>query len=102
MLDDRATAFRLERMPLDMPAEAYMLDTKRRQAAAQLPTPRLGVLPLHTQPNSWNHFLADHAVAFNLLPLTPMTTLLRTKWLVHKDAVEGKDSNNGSNQVQCT
>jgi Rieske 2Fe-2S family protein len=93
MLDDRATAFRLERMPLDNAGESYTLDTKAasKRLLGQFPTPRLGVLSLHTQPNSWNHFLADHAVVFNLLPLTPMTTLLRTKWLVHKDAEEGKD-----------
>ena len=73
--------------------ESYTLDTKAasKRLLGQFPTPRLGVLSLHTQPNSWNHFLADHAVVFNLLPLTPMTTLLRTKWLVHKDAEEGKD-----------
>jgi Rieske 2Fe-2S family protein len=92
-LEDRPTAFRLERMPLDNAGESYTADTRAasKRLLGTFPTPRLGVLSLHTQPNSWNHFLADHAVVFNLLPLTPMTTLLRTKWLVHKDAVEGRD-----------
>src|SRR5262245_16121528 len=92
-LGDRPTAFRLERMPLDNAGESYTADTRAasKRLLGAFSTPRLGVLSLHTQPNSWNHFLADHAVVFNLLPLTPMTTLLRTKWLVHKDAVEGKD-----------
>jgi glycine betaine catabolism A len=93
LLDNRTTAFRLERMALDNAGESYTADTRiaSRRLLGSLPTPRLGVLSLHTQPNSWNHFLSDHAVIFNLLPLTPSTTLLRTKWLVHKEAEEGKD-----------
>jgi glycine betaine catabolism A len=41
--------------------------------------------------NSWNHIMADHAVVFAAYPLAADRTLVRTKWLVHKDAVEGKD-----------
>jgi Rieske 2Fe-2S family protein len=92
LLDDRPTAFRLERMPLDNAGESYTVDTKvaSKRLLGKFPTPRLGVLSLHTQPNSWNHFLSDHAVVFNLLPLSPDKTLLRTRWLVHKEAEEGK------------
>ena len=35
--------------------------------------------------------LTDHAVIFNILPISPKATLLRPKWLVHKDAIEGVD-----------
>ena len=42
-------------------------------------------------PSIWNHVLGDHAVSFQVLPIGPMQTQVRTKWLVHKDAVEGKD-----------
>ncbi len=35
--------------------------------------------------------MSDHAVTFCVLPLAPDRTLLRTTWLVHKDAVEGVD-----------
>jgi Rieske 2Fe-2S family protein len=35
--------------------------------------------------------MADHIVTFAAFPLSPTRTLLRTKWLVHKDAVEGRD-----------
>jgi Rieske 2Fe-2S family protein len=42
-------------------------------------------------PSTWNHVLGDHAVTFQVLPIGPMQTQVRTKWLVHKDAVEGKD-----------
>lgn len=41
--------------------------------------------------NSWNHFMGDHAVTSMVIPLSADKTLVRTKWLVHKDAVEGVD-----------
>jgi Rieske 2Fe-2S family protein len=41
--------------------------------------------------NSWNHFMGDHAVIVIVIPLSADRTLVRTKWLVHKDAVEGID-----------
>jgi Rieske 2Fe-2S family protein len=46
---------------------------------------------MHVQPNAWFHGLADHAVTFSVLPIAPDRSLLRTTWLVHKDAVEGRD-----------
>jgi Rieske 2Fe-2S family protein len=42
-------------------------------------------------PTTWNHVMGDHAISFRLLPLSPTQTQLTTKWLVHKDAVEGVD-----------
>ena len=92
-LDDCATAFRVERMALDNAGESYTTDTTvaSKRLVGGFATPRLGALSVHTQPNSWNHFLSDHAVVFDILPLSPEKTLLRTKWLVHKDAEEGKD-----------
>ena len=41
--------------------------------------------------NCWHHVMADHAVCFTVLPLSPTRTAVRTKWLVHRDAVEGRD-----------
>jgi Rieske 2Fe-2S family protein len=41
--------------------------------------------------NCWNHFMGDHAVTAMVIPLSANRTLVRTKWLVHKDAVEGVD-----------
>ena len=51
----------------------------------------LGTLLLFHYPTIWNHVLADHAISFRLLPISPTRTELTTKWLVHKDAVEGVD-----------
>jgi len=93
MLDDRATAFRVERMPLDNAGESYTIDTRiaSRRLLGGFTTPRLGALSIHTQPNSWNHFLSDHAVVFSVFPLAAEKTLVRTTWLVHKEAIEGRD-----------
>ena len=41
--------------------------------------------------NSWSHFMGDHAVVVIVIPLSAGKTLVRTKWLVHKEAVEGVD-----------
>ena len=92
-LDGRATAFRTERLALDKAGESYTLDTKAacRLHTGAFGTARLGTLHFHTQPNSWHHFLSDHAVTFSVLPLSPDKTLVRTTWMVHKDAVEGVD-----------
>jgi Rieske 2Fe-2S family protein len=92
-LDGRTTGFRTERLPLDGAGESQTLDTRRacKKLLGTLTDAKLGGLSLWTQPNSWHHFMADHVVTFAAFPLSPERTLLRTKWLVHKDAVEGRD-----------
>lgn len=92
-LDGRATGFRTERLALDLAGESYTLDTKKacQKLTGDFHTARLGTLHFHTQPNSWHHFLSDHAVTFSVIPLSADRTLVRTTWMVHKDAVEGVD-----------
>jgi Rieske 2Fe-2S family protein len=92
-LDTMITAFRTERLPLDGEGESHTLDTKAacRKLLGTLTNAKLGGLSVWTQPNSWHHFLGDHIVTFAVLPLDAERSLLRTKWLVHKDAVEGVD-----------
>jgi Rieske 2Fe-2S family protein len=51
----------------------------------------IGALVAFFYPSSWNHALIDHGITFRVLPLGPNRTQLTTKWLVHKDAVEGVD-----------
>ncbi|GAA4491513.1 aromatic ring-hydroxylating oxygenase subunit alpha [Gluconacetobacter tumulicola] len=92
-LDDRPTGFRTERLPLDGAGESQTMDT---MAACRVPLGSIsdkaaGGLHFWTQPNSWHHFMSDHVVTFTALPLDEGRTLVRTKWLVHKDAVEGVD-----------
>jgi Rieske 2Fe-2S family protein len=50
-----------------------------------------GTLLLFHFPSIWNHVLADHATSFRMLPISATETQLTTKWLVHRDAVEGVD-----------
>jgi glycine betaine catabolism A len=92
-LDDRITGFRTERLPLDGSGESHTIDTKAacRKLLGNLERASLGGLHFWTQPNSWHHFMSDHIVTFSVIPLDAGRTLLRTKWLVHKDAVEGQD-----------
>ena len=82
-----------QRLPLDRAGESHTFDTRAacRRLLGELTDARLGGLSFWTQPNSWHHFMGDHAVTFCVLPLGPDRTLLRTTWLVHKDAVEGVD-----------
>jgi glycine betaine monooxygenase A len=92
-LDNRATGFRIERDPLDLAGESFTADGKiaSRRLLGDLPTPRLGHLALHLQPNSWFHVVSDHAITFTLFPIAADRTLLRTTWLVHPDAEAGVD-----------
>lgn len=86
--------WRFVRIPLLGAGESFTLDGK-----AAVPTKRLSTAPFADAgsllffhyPNSWNHFLGDHATVFRILPISPTETEVTTKWLVHKDAVEGVD-----------
>jgi Rieske 2Fe-2S family protein len=51
----------------------------------------VGTLRMRTMPNFWNHSSGDHSVSTRLAPAGPQTTLVQVQWLVHEDAVEGKD-----------
>jgi Rieske 2Fe-2S family protein len=92
-LNTAVTGFRTQRLPLSGAGESHTMDTQVacRKLLGNLTDRSLGGLSFWTQPNSWHHFMSDHIVTFSVLPLTPETTLLRTRWLVHKDAVEGVD-----------
>jgi len=86
---------RTARMPMLGEAVSYTMTGKpavRRPLSDFIPRDlNIGALLLFHYPTTWNHFLADHAISFRLLPLTPTRTALTTKWLVHCDAVEGVD-----------
>jgi Rieske 2Fe-2S family protein len=53
--------------------------------------PNIGSLLLFHYPTAWSHVLGDHAITFRVLPIGPTKTQVTTKWLVHRDAVEGAD-----------
>lgn len=92
-LSGRPTAFRTERLVLDGAGESMTPDTRAasRRLLGDFTEARLGTLHFHTQPNAWFHFLSDHALTFATLPLERGRTLVRSTWLVHADAEEGRD-----------
>lgn len=92
-LDDLITGFRTQRLPLDRAGESQTLDgtIASQKLLGQFTQADLGGLSYWTQPNSWHHFMSDHIVTFSVLPLSAERTLVRTLWLVHKDAQEGID-----------
>ncbi len=88
--------FRTARMPLIGEAESYTMSGGRavsKPLSADIGIDRIGTMLLFHYPTTWNHMLGDHAISFRVLPLGPEETMVTTKWLVHKDAVEGVDYN---------
>lgn len=85
--------WRLARIPLLNNAESYTMDTKHAvtKRMGSMPFYDAGSLLFFHYPNTWNHFLGDHAIVFRVLPISPTETQVTTHWLVHKDAVEGVD-----------
>ena len=92
-LDTRTSGFMVGHLPLDGAGESYSVGGKAvvSRRMGDIADDSFGDLHLHTQPNAWFHMLSDHAVVFTVLPLTKDSTLVRTTWLVHPDAVEGVD-----------
>lgn len=85
--------WRFARVPLLNNAESFTMSTKAavNRRMGNIPWNDAGSLMLYHFPSTWNHFLPDHAIVFRMVPIGPMQTEVTTKWLVHKDAVEGVD-----------
>lgn len=88
----QATNFRTQRLIIAGPGESQTPDGHAacRKLLGTMSRKDTGDVHLWGN-NSWNHIMADHAVVFAAYPLAADRTLVRTKWLVHKDAVEGRD-----------
>ena len=91
-LIDAEEQWRLVRIPFVGDGVSYTMDGK---AAAPMipgmPFANAGSLLFFHYPNTWNHFLSDSVLTFRILPLTPTSSEVTSTWLVHKDAVEGRD-----------
>ena len=85
--------YRVMRLPLVDGARSMTTDGEPAvaQRFGELPAFDVGDTLLYHFPSTWNHFMADHAVTFRILPVGPTATELRTTWLVPGDAVEGRD-----------
>lgn len=86
--------FRTVRVPLLRDAVSYTMTGRpavNRKLCQDISQERIGSLLLFHYPTTWNHVLTDHAVSFRVLPISATETAVTTKWLVHRDAVEGGD-----------
>ena len=85
--------YRATRLPFTNGAVSTTTDG--RPAVARLlgdvPHGDIGSLRWVHYPSVFNHALGDYAVMVRMLPLTPLTTEVSTRWLVDRDAVEGVD-----------
>ncbi|MFN3986112.1 MAG: aromatic ring-hydroxylating oxygenase subunit alpha [Rhodocyclaceae bacterium] len=84
---------RMTRTPLLDGVVSMTMDGKPacKKLMGRLQSADMGSLRILHLPNSWNHFMGDHAIVFRVLPIGPQQTVVTTKWLVHKDAIEGVD-----------
>lgn len=89
---ETASIFRTQRLVIAGCGESQTMDTQVecQRLLADFNRRDLGDVHLHTH-SSWSHVMSDHAVISYLIPLAPDRTLVRTKWLVNENAVEGVD-----------
>lgn len=91
-LADCATNFRTQRLIIAGKGESQTPDATAASAKLLGSMTRKDLGDTHLWGhNCWHHFMGDHAVTSMIIPLSADKTLVRTKWLVHKDAVEGID-----------
>ena len=89
---DHEPVYRMVRAALERGVSFTMTgEAACNKVMGTLPERDVGALRILRFPNTWNHALGDHALAFRLLPLGPRETQVTTRWIVHKDAVEGID-----------
>lgn len=62
-----------------------------RKLLGDLTDPDLGSVRMFHVPHNWNHFSSDYILHTTVNPISPSQTSVTTKWLVHKDAIEGWD-----------
>ena len=85
--------YRAVRLPFINDAQSMTIDGSpaSNRLLGRITDRGLGSVRMLSLPNTWNHLQADHVLAFRVLPLGPQETLVTTKWLVHKEAMEGRD-----------
>ncbi|KEP70553.1 Rieske (2Fe-2S) protein [Thioclava dalianensis] len=85
--------WRFVRTPLLGSGESYTMDGKVAVSKpnSTIPFKDAGSLLKFHYPSTWNHFLSDHSLVFRVTPISATETEVCTKWLVHKDAEEGRD-----------
>jgi Rieske 2Fe-2S family protein len=85
--------YRATRLPFTNGGVSTTADGKPAVAKllGSVPHNDIGSLRWVHYPTVYNHALGDYAVMVRMLPLTPTSTEVSTKWIVNADAVEGVD-----------
>jgi glycine betaine catabolism A len=85
--------FRVSRLPFTRGAVSTTMDGKPAVARllGNVPHGDIGSARWVHYPSTFNHALGDYAFTVRMLPLGPDRTLVTSKWLVHRDAQEGRD-----------
>jgi glycine betaine catabolism A len=83
----------VERYPLNPGMESISVAGKPvvSRRLIGLDEKEIGGLWWAMQPHSFCHALSDYAFMFSAIPVGPQETRVESKWVVHKDAVEGID-----------
>lgn len=85
--------FRINRLPFIEGATSITMDGKPAvsKLLGDIPHGDIGSVRWVHYPSTFNHVLGDYAVLIRMLPLGPLETQFSAKWLVSRDAEEGRD-----------
>lgn len=87
------TWFEAGRYPLQEGAVSFTMDGQPAvsKVCGRMGDGDVGSMRWALQPNVFNHAAGDYVFMFEAYPTGPQETVVRAKWLVNKDAVEGVD-----------
>jgi phenylpropionate dioxygenase-like ring-hydroxylating dioxygenase large terminal subunit len=90
---DTYSEFRISRLPLLDDCVSITMDGKPAvsKRLGSVPDGDFGSVAWAHFPTTFNHVLSDYAFHVRMLPIGPEESLLTGYWLVHPDAVEGRD-----------
>jgi Rieske 2Fe-2S family protein len=79
------------RYPLNPGVDSISADGQAVVGRRLSPEKEIGGARWSTEANSFCHMLPDYCFMFSVFPIGPEETLVVSKWLVHRDALEGVD-----------
>ena len=87
--------YRITTLPFTEGAISTTMDGKPAvsRLLGNIPHGDIGSVRWVQYPSTFNHVLGDYAVLIRMLPLGPSETQFTAKWLVNREAEEGRDYN---------
>ena len=83
--------WQVSRFPLTEGSRTLTIDGKPAVAMPLCDGGDIGSMRWALEPNSFCHATSESVFAFTAMPTAPDETIVTAKWLVHKDAIEGRD-----------